>query len=109
MKVKNASNSIVSVGAQSILPGEECFLPDTYAELPGIKALVRHGELTIVQRSVFDNPEPEATAPAPDPNPAAEISKEEIQEIPEAKKTESAPESVEIEKKTRRRKATPAE
>lgn len=49
MKVKNVGGKLVSIGVNTILPGETVSVADSYAKNPAIKCLIEHGNLAIVK------------------------------------------------------------
>ena len=47
MKLRNKSNTIISIGTKVLMPGDEVKINATEAEIPAIKAMVAHGDFEI--------------------------------------------------------------
>ena len=47
MKLRNVSNTIISLGERVLMPGDETTISAATAENPAIKAMVKHGDFAI--------------------------------------------------------------
>ena len=94
MKIRNNSNKVIGVDNKYILPDQEGVFGDELKELPGIKALVKNGMLTITED------EKPVEKPVELAVEAEEVPEEPKEEVPEEPKEEV----VEKPKRTRRKK-----
>lgn len=92
---KNISKKIISVNGIAVMPDESTEIPDSYADLPGIKAMENAGRVIVMAN------------PAPAPKPAVK----EPEEKPAVEEPKEAPAEVEEEapKKRRTKKKTEEE